>query len=204
MTQGEKFNTITHLIGAILALAGMVVLIVFASLQGDPWKIVSFTVYGITLFVLYAVSTLYHWYSGPLKELFQRFDHLAIYLLIAGSYTPFTLVTLHGAWGWSLFGAVWLLALIGMIQESVGDKRYEAVSVVIYALMGWLILIALEPLLDKLTSAGFWWLFGGGMMYTLGIIFYAFDHRRHFHGIWHLFVFAGSAAHYFTIIYFVL
>lgn len=205
MYHGERFNTITHLIGAVLALAGMVVLIVFASLQGDPWKIVSFSIYGMTLFGLYGASTLYHWHKGPLKDLFQRFDHLAIYLLIAGSYTPFTLVSLNGPWGWSLFGTVWLLALIGMIQESVGSRRYELVSVIIYALMGWLILLALNPLLESLTTAGFWWLLGGGLMYTFGIIFYAFDSKiRHFHGIWHLFVLAGSAAHYCAIFYFVL
>jgi hemolysin III len=203
--KGERFNTWTHLIGTVLALAGTAVLVVFASLQGDPWKIVSFSIYGLTLFLLYFASTLYHWHSGKFKVLFQRFDHLAIYLLIAGSYTPFSLVTLNGAWGWSLFGTIWLLALVGMIQETILKRKYEFISVIIYAIMGWLILIALGPLLENLTVAGFWWLFGGGMMYTLGIAFYAFDSKiKHFHGIWHLFVFAGSAAHFFTIIYFIL
>lgn len=205
MSNEERFNMITHLIGAVAALAGTVVLIVFASLQGDPWKIVSFSIYGVTLFFLYTASTIYHGMTGPMKKFFQRMDHFAIYLLIAGTYTPFTLVSLNGPWGWALFGSVWLLALIGMTQEYIFRKKRTIFSVIIYVLMGWLILIALSPLIDKLGLAGFWWLLGGGLCYTFGIIFYAFDTKvPYFHGIWHLFVLGGSAAHYFAIIYYIL
>lgn len=205
MIKDERFNTITHLVGAVLALVGMVVLIVFASLQGNPWKIVSFSIYGTTLFGLYAVSTLYHSIRGRFKYLLQRLDHVAVYLLIAGTYTPITLVTMVGGWGWSIFGLEWFLALLGILQETVFKRRYEIVSIIIYILMGWLILIALSPLLEHLSATGFGWLLAGGVMYTLGIGFYLFDNRvRYFHGIWHLFVLAGSAAHYVTIIYFVL
>ncbi len=205
MIKDEKFNTISHLVGAVAALAGMVVLIVFASLQGDPWKVVSFSIYGASLFFLYAVSTMYHGMQGKTKLFFQRMDHQSIYLLIAGTYTPFTLVSLNGPWGWSLFGSIWLLALIGMIQEYIFRKQRKIYSMLIYVLMGWLIAIAVSPLIDAIGTAGFLWLLGGGLMYTFGIIFYAFDSKfSHFHGIWHLFVLVGSVFHYFTIIYFIL
>jgi hemolysin III len=205
MLKEERFNTISHLVGTVASLAGMVVLIVFASLQGDPWKIVSFSIYGMTLFFLYVVSTMNHGSQGRWKALFQQMDYHAIYLLIAGTYTPFTLVSLNGPWGWSLFGTVWLLALLGMIQEYAFRKRRKAFSLIIYILMGWVIIIAISPLLDSIGVAGFWWLLGGGLMYTFGIIFYVFDSKfSYFHEIWHLFVLLGSISHYFTIIYFVL
>lgn len=205
MYHGERFNSITHLIGAIAALAGMVVLVVFASLKGDPWKIVSFSIYGTTLFLLYLASTLYHSLRGRAKLFFQQMDYYAIYLLIAGTYTPFTLVALNGAWGWSLFGSIWLLASLGILQEVLLRKGRSILSVIIYVIMGWLILIALGPLQDALTDAGFYFLLGGGLFYTIGVIFYAFDTKvKHFHGIWHLFVLAGSITHYFTVMYFIL
>ena len=205
MYHGERFNTITHLLGAVAALIGMILLVVLASMKGDPWKIVSFSIYGITLFALYSTSTLYHGLKGRAKEIFQQLDYYAIYLLIAGSYTPFTLVTLNGAWGWSLFGAVWLLAAAGIMQEALLRKGRCILSVVIYLLMGWLIIIALKPLQEALSEWGFYLLIIGGLFYTVGIIFYAFDSKvRHFHGIWHLFVLAGSITHYFTVMYYVL
>ena len=205
MYYGERFNSISHLLGAVASLAGLVVLVVFASLQGDPWKIVSFSIYGSTLFLLYLASTLYHSLRGRAKLFFQQMDYYAIYLLIAGTYTPFTLVTLNGPWGWSLFGSIWILAAIGIIQEVLLRKGRSIFSVIIYIIMGWLILIALGPLQDALTAEGFYFLLGGGLFYTIGVIFYAFDTKvKHFHGIWHLFVLAGSITHYFTVMYFIL
>jgi hemolysin III len=204
MYHGERLNGISHLLGTVLAAAGLALLVVLAARQGDPWKIVSFSLYGTTLFLLYLVSTLYHSLRGRAKALFQRLDHLAIYLLIAGTYTPFMLVTLRGVWGWSLFGVVWGLALTGMALEYLPRKGARILPVVIYLLMGWLALIALGPLLAALPFMGLVWLFGGGLFYTLGVLFYALDTRlRHGHGIWHLFVLAGSVSHYFAILFYV-
>ena len=203
MYAGERFNSISHLLGAVAALIGSVVLVVYASMLGDPWKIVSFSIYGTTLFLLYLFSVLYHSLRGELKNIFRRLDHLAIYLLIAGTYTPFTLVTLNGVWGWWIFGAVWGLALIGMLLEFVPQKR-RILPVIIYLVMGWICLIALKPLLQAMPMAGFWWLLAGGLFYTVGIIFYALDKKlKHAHGIWHLFVLAGSVCHYFTVLLYV-
>lgn len=203
MYDGERFNSISHLVGAVAALAGCAVLVVLASLQGDPWKIVSFSIYGATLFLLYLFSVLYHSFRGKVKVIFRRMDHLAIYLLIAGTYTPFTLVTLNGPWGWSIFGTVWGLALIGMILEFVPQKK-RILPIIIYLVMGWICLVALKPLLKALPIEGFWWLLAGGLFYTVGIVFYVFDKKvKHFHGIWHLFVLAGSVSHYFTVLLYV-
>ena len=200
MYPGERFNSFSHLVGAALALAGMVVLIVIAARQGDPWKIVSFSVYGACLFSLYAFSTLYHSLRHRAKAVFRKLDHLAIYLLIAGTYTPFALVTLRGGWGWSLFGAIWGLAAVGMALESLPRRGARILPVVIYVLMGWLVLIALKPLLQVLPWAGFVWLLLGGLFYTFGIIFYALDAKfRHAHGVWHLFVLAGSVSQFVAI-----
>ena len=202
MDHGEKLNTITHLVGAVAALAGLVILIVFAALKGDPWKIVSFSIYGTTLFGLYVVSTLYHGSGGKLKEILSILDHQAIYLLIAGTYTPFTLVTLRGAWGWSLFGAIWGIAALGIVLDALPTVRKgrRILPVILYVVMGWLILIALGPLLRHLPMMGFWWLAAGGLFYTVGIVFYALsDKVIHAHGIWHLFVIVGSVCHYISI-----
>lgn len=203
MYEGERFNSFTHLLGAIAALAGCVVLVVFASLQGDVWKIVSFSVYGVTLFLLYLFSVLYHSFRGEAKKFFRRLDHLAIYLLIAGTYTPFTLITLNGVWGWSIFGVVWGLAVVGMLLEFV-PKKNRNISIIIYLVMGWICMVALKPLLQVLPMEGFWWLLAGGLFYTVGIVFYVFDKKvKHFHGIWHLFVLAGSICHYLTVLFYV-
>ncbi len=204
MFRGERLNSITHLLGSVLALIGFVFLVVRAAFAGDPWKIVSFSIFGATLVVLYMSSTLYHSIQGASKKFFQKFDHSAIYLLIAGSYTPFTLVTLRGAWGWSLFGVVWGLAVIGILQDLLFVKRRGILSVVIYLLMGWIALVAVRPLSRALPGAGMTWLVTGGLFYTLGIVFYALDKKLvHSHGIWHLFVLAGSVCHYFTIFLYV-
>lgn len=204
MHYGERFNSITHLVGAALAIAGTAVLVTLAAKLGDPWKIVSFSVYGAMLVALYVFSTLYHSVRGRAKGVLQKFDHCTIYLLIAGSYTPFALVSLRGVWGWSLFGAVWGLAVLGMAQEIWLARGARILSVVIYLLMGWLALVAVFPLLAALTPAGFAWLAAGGVLYTVGIAFYATDHKlRHGHGVWHLFVLAGSACHFVTVLLYV-
>ena len=204
MYQGEKFNSITHLVGALAATAGAIALIVLAARHGDPWKLVSFSIYGAMLLMLYAISALYHSVRGRAKNVLRKLDHCAIYLLIAGTYTPFTLVTLRGPWGWSLFGVVWGLALIGIVQELWLAKGARIISVVIYIVMGWLGLAAISPLMHALTPAGFAWVVAGGVLYTLGIVFYALDERlRHAHGVWHLFVLAGSASHYMAVLLYV-
>ena len=205
MYEGEKFNAWTHLIGALLALTGAIWLLVLAVTSGDAWKVFSIAVYGTTLVVLYSISTVYHSIRGRAKRILRKLDHLSIYLLIAGSYTPFCLISLRGAWGWSLFGIVWTLALIGMLQEIKPRSEARVMSLVIYALMGWIVLIAVKPLLENIGLAGFLWLAGGGMFYTVGIIFFAFDERfRHWHGIWHLFVIAGSLLHFIAILFYVI
>ena len=205
MYHGEKLNAWTHLVGALLATAGSIWLLVMASLDGSPQKIISVAIYGVTLVLLYSVSTVYHSVRGRSKVIMQKFDHLSIYLLIAGSYTPFCLVTLHGPWGWSLFGIVWGMAVIGMLQEIKPRSEARILSIVIYAVMGWIVLVAVKPLLAALGTAGFVWLATGGVMYTVGIIFFALDHRlRHAHGIWHLFVIAGSVLHFVAIAHYVI
>jgi len=204
MYKGERFNSISHLIGAAAALAGLVILVVLAARQGEPWKIISFSIYGATLLFLYIISTLYHSLRGKAKKLFRKLDHHAIYLLIAGTYTPFTLVTLRGVWGWSIFGVIWGLAVLGIVLDSLPQKGQRILPIVIYLIMGWLILIAFNPLLRALPMAGFAWLLLGGVFYSVGVVFYVLDERvRHFHGIWHLFVLAGSIAHYFTVLFYV-
>jgi hemolysin III len=205
MYYGEKFNAWTHLVGAILAAIGAVWMLVIATLDGDIWKIVSVAVYGVALVLLYSASTVYHSVRGRAKVIMQKVDHFSIYLLIAGSYTPFCLVTLHGAWGWTLFGIVWALAIIGILQEIKPRSEARVMSIVIYAVMGWIVLVAVKPLIAALGMAGFVWLALGGAAYTVGIIFFAFDTRvRHFHGVWHLFVIVGSLLHFVAITRYVL
>ncbi|MHB1246583.1 MAG: PAQR family membrane homeostasis protein TrhA [Sulfuriferula sp.] len=202
--QGERLNSYSHLLGALLATGGTVILIVLAAQQGNPWKIVSFSVYGTMLLSLYLFSTLYHSLRGRAKNVFRKLDHYAIYLLIAGTYTPFTLVTLRGAWGWSLFGVIWGMALLGIVVDSLPWGKRRILPVVIYLAMGWLVLIARGPLLNALPAGGFAWLLAGGVFYTVGIVFYALERWiKHGHGIWHLFVLAGSACHYFAILFYV-
>ncbi|GAB6389539.1 PAQR family membrane homeostasis protein TrhA [Stutzerimonas marianensis] len=205
MYHGEKLNAWTHLAGAALAVAGTVWLLILAAQDGDPRKIVSMAIYGFTLVLLYSTSTLYHSVRGRAKVIMQKLDHLSIYLLIAGSYTPFCLVTLRGSWGWWLFGGVWSLAVIGMLQEIKPRSEARVLSIVIYAVMGWIVIVAVKPLLASLGSAGFTWLVGGGVAYTVGILFFAYDQRfRHWHGIWHLFVMAGSLLHFVAILRYVV
>ena len=204
MYAGERFNSISHLAGAVLATAGAAVLITLAARLGDPWKVVAFSIYGAMLVALYVFSTLYHSIWGRAKHVLRKIDHCMIYLLIAGSYTPFALVSLRGAWGWSLLGAVWTLAVLGIVQEIWIAKGARVLSVVIYIVMGWLALVAISPLWLALKPAGFAWLAAGGLLYTVGIVFYALDAKlRHGHGIWHLFVLGGSACHFFALLFYV-
>ncbi len=206
MYHGERFNSISHLVGAALAVTGTIVLIIVAAMDGDPLKIISFAVFGAMLTFLYTSSTLYHSIRGPRKEILQKLDHCAIYLLIAGTYTPFTLVTLNGTLGWTLFGIIWFIALMGIVQELwIADaKGARFLSIALYLIMGWLAVIAVVPLLKALEPAGMAWLIAGGVFYTGGIVFYIFDHKwQHAHGIWHLFVLAGSVSHYFTVLLYV-
>lgn len=205
MYYGERFNAWTHLVGALFALTGATWLIVVTSLRADAQAITSVSIYGVAMVLLYATSTLYHSVRGPAKRILQKFDHLSIYLMIAGSYTPFCLISLRGAWGWSLFGVVWGLALVGMLQEIKPRNEARVLSLIIYAVMGWVVVVATGPLLEALGTAGFIWLAAGGLLYSVGIVFFVLDGRvRHFHGIWHLFVIAGSLLHYVTIMRYVL
>jgi hemolysin III len=205
MDRGEFVNSITHLLGATVALAAAVTLVIFASAQGDPWKIIAFSIYGFALFTLYVISTLYHSLRGNAKKVFRILDHQAIYLLIAGTYTPFTLVPLRGAWGWALFGIIWGIAVFGFVLDALPQKGKRILPVIIYVAMGWMVLIALKPMLENLPSEGLRWLAYGGGFYTIGIVFFALSKKfTYAHGIWHLFVLAGSISHYVAIFVYVL
>lgn len=200
MYKGEKFNSLTHLLGTVLASIGCSALVSFAILQGDVYRIVGFSIYSAATIGLYLTSTVYHSVRGPFKTFMQRMDHISIYLMIAGSYTPFTLVTLRGAWGWSLFGVIWGLALVGIAQEIILGKKTRRYSLIIYLLMGWIIVIAMKPLIAALPLGGILWLAAGGLCYTGGVGFYVFDEKiRHFHGIWHLFVLAGTICQFISL-----
>ena len=204
MYPGERFNSISHLVGAALAAVASVVLVIRGSIEGDPWKVVSFAIYGVTLFLLYLISTLYHSFKGRPKRVFKILDYQAIYLLIAGTYTPFALVTLRDTVGWWLFAAIWTFAVIGIVLDGVQREGKRIVPMVIYVAMGWLILVALDPLLAAIPPTGFRWLLAGGIAYSVGIIFFVLDHwYPRAHGIWHLFVLAGSICHYLAILLYV-
>jgi hemolysin III len=202
---GERLNSITHLCGTVLAVGGLVLLIMAASVGGDVWKVVSVSIYGAMLIVLYGISTLYHSVrQARLKAILRKCDYLAIYLLIAGSYTPFSLITLRGPWGWALFGTSWGLALLGIVQELTLGKKTRVVSMVLYVSMGWLAVFAAHPLLEALPTAATVWLVAGGLIYSAGIYFFINDERiRHGHGIWHLFVMAGSLCQFISIAFYV-
>ncbi len=204
MYHGERFNGYSHLGGTLLAIAAATVLIIYGATKGDVWKVVSFSIYGATLIALFGFSTLYHSTRGTAKRVFRKFDHSAIYLLIAGTYTPFTLVTLRGPWGWSLFGVVWGLAIVGIVQELTIAKGARWISLAIYMVMGWSAVIGVVPMIEVLGWKGFTWVVVGGVVYTAGTVFYIFDEKyKHWHGIWHLFVLAGAAIHYATIFMYV-
>ncbi len=200
MYKGEIFNSVSHLVAAALALVGASVLITLAAVEGNTLKIVSYTVYSITLFLLYLASTLYHSFQGRAKDVFQRFDHLAIYLLIAGTYTPFALVAIKGATGWWLFGVVWGLAVIGMVIENLPIKGPRIIPIVIYLMMGWACVFTLDSMMAGMSEMGFALLVAGGLVYSAGVVFYVLDNWFPWcHEIWHLFVVGGSVCHYWAI-----
>ncbi len=197
-------NAITHGVGFVLALAGAAYLIV-ASLGGSAWSVVSCSVFAGTLVLVYLFSTLYHsLVTTRARHVFQVLDHSAIYLLIAGTYTPFLLVAMRGRVGWILFGVVWGLAVVGVVFKSLAVERFPILSVVVYLLQGWLAVFALRPLLHAVGWGGLLWLIAGGLAYTLGIVFFAMDRLRYFHAVWHVFVLAGSIAHYFAVLWYVV
>lgn len=201
----EIANSITHGIGAVLSIAGLSVLVVLASLHGDAWRVVSFSVFGATLVLLYLASTFYHSFQNPrVKRLFRILDHSAIYLLIAGSYTPFTLVSMRGPWGWSLFGVIWGLALLGIVFKAFFVERFAVLSTIIYIGMGWVMVIAVKPAILAISFYGIIWLLAGGLFYTLGVIFFAWGKLPFNHAIWHLFVLGGSTCHFIAVLYYVL
>lgn len=197
----EIFNSITHGIGALLSIAALVIVVALASLSGDIWRIVSFSIYGFTLFFLYTSSTLYHSiFHEKAKRILRKFDHIAIYLVIAGSYTPITLISMRGIWGWSIFTVIWALAILGIILKIVSMEKLRGFSIFLYIMMGWIIVIAVKPMLAMTPPGLFSWLLAGGLMYSLGLIFYLWK-RPYNHGIWHLFVLAGSAVHYLGFLF---
>jgi hemolysin III len=205
-TTGEEIaNSVTHGLGALMSLVGLILLSVYAGMRGDAWHQTAVAIFGATLILLYLASTLYHSLPGArVKAVLRILDHAAIYLLIAGTYTPFTLVTLRGPWGWSLFGVVWGLALVGVILAATSLGKHRVLGMTIYMGMGWVILVAFKPLLGALAPAGIGLLAAGGLLYTVGIVFYAWRSLRYHHTVWHLFVLAGSILHYFTVFFYVL
>ncbi len=201
----EILNAITHGVGATLSMAGLVALMVAAYLYGNIWHRISFSIYGTSLLLLYLASTLYHSFRNEkVKYIFKICDHAAIYLLIAGTYTPFCLVILQGTLGWTVFGIVWGLALIGITQQILFVKRFKVFSTICYIVMGWLIIFFIRPIAAALPVAGLYWLVAGGLLYTIGAFFYLCRRLSFNHTIWHLFVLGGSLCHFITILWFVL
>jgi hemolysin III len=205
MYAGERFNSITHVAGTVLAIIGSILAIDTVVARGrDATTIAAIAVYSLMLIILYLSSTLYHSLRGKAKTVFHVFDHCAIYLLIAGTYTPITLITLRGAWGWWLFGIVWTLAIAGVLKDVLLRGRYRVISVVLYVLMGWLVVVAIKPLRMAMPAQGIVWLAAGGLVYTAGIVFFALSkHVAHMHGVWHLCVIGGSACHYVAVMQYV-
>ncbi len=201
----ELANIVTHGAGLGLSLVGSVVIVTLTALRGDAWQIVSSGVYGASLVTLYAASTLYHGLRSPgIKRVVRVFDHCAIYVLIAGSYTPFALVSLRGGWGWTLFSLAWGLTVAGIVFKVFFTGRLNALSTTVYVLMGWLCVVAARPIIEMVPAGALWWLAAGGIVYTAGTIFYHNRRVPYSHAIWHLFVIGGSACHYFAISRYVL
>ncbi|MEJ8302508.1 PAQR family membrane homeostasis protein TrhA [Saccharibacillus sacchari] len=201
----EVANAVTHGIGAALSVAALVLLIVFASLKGNAWHVVSFTVYGVTMLLLYMSSTLVHSFrAGKVKDFFEFMDHSSIYLFIAGTYTPFMLTAIRGPLGWTLFGIVWAIAIGGVAFKAFFVKKFLFMSTLFYLLMGWLIVLAWGALTQAIPAEGIHLLVAGGLMYTVGTIFYVWRGFPHHHAVWHLFVLAGSILHFFCILMYLL
>ncbi len=201
----EWANCVTHGCGIVLSLCGALGLLLTASASPHPQALISCAIYALTLVLLYSASTLYHSRAWPdAKPLLQTLDHIAIFLLIAGTYTPFVLITLRGTWGWSLFGVTWTLALLGVIFELTTLRRFRRVQIALYIAMGWIGLVAIGPLVAALPTAGLWLLFGGGAVYTFGVVFYRMRRLRYHHALWHLFVLGGRVLQYFAVLRYVL
>lgn len=199
-TAEEIVNSITHGIGALLSIVALVILIIVAGQHGDIWHLASFSIYGSTLVLLYLSSTLYHSFTNPkIKNLFARFDHISIFLLIAGTYTPILLTTLRGPWGWTLFAIIWAMALAGAVIRSIYLHRFRKLMVAIYLVMGWMAIVAAKQIYELMPGISIWFLVLGGLAYSIGVIFYNWRKLPYSHGIWHLFVLAGSILHFFAI-----
>ena len=200
-TRGEEIaNSVTHGIGAALSIAGLVVLVVLASVYGDVWRVISTSIYGTSLVLLFLSSTLYHSIQNPrLRPVLRRVDHAAIYVLIAGTYTPFTLVSLRGPLGWTFFGVVWGMALVGILFKVFFIHRFALVSTLAYVAMGWICVLAFGQMLDHVPPSGMIWLVTGGVVYTVGVVFYVLRRIPYGHAVWHLFVLAGAICHFFAI-----
>jgi len=196
----ELANRLTHALGALLSVAGLVLLVVAATQHGDAWHITSSAIFGTTLVLLYTASTIYHSFQREnTRRMLRKFDHAAIFLLIAGTYTPFLLVTLRGPWGWSLFGVVWGLALVGIVMKFWFAGRFNFISTLIYLGMGWLVMIAIKPMSSALPQAGLVWLIAGGVSYSGGTAFYLWEKLPYHHAIWHVFVLGGSVCHWIAV-----
>lgn len=201
LSSEERANTLTHAVGLVLSVAGFVALVSLAAMRGNAWRILSCAIYASTLVCLYAISTFYHSLrSRSFERILKVCDHSAIFLLIAGTYTPFLLVNLRGAWGWSLFAVIWGLAMAGILFKLRFAGRFPAFSTSLYLLMGWLALVAIEPMLLRVPLSGLLWLLAGGVLYTVGVVFYASKKLPYNHAIWHGFVLGGSACHYFAVL----
>ncbi len=197
----EIFNAVTHGIGACLSVAALIILTVLASMKGTVWHVVSFSIFGAMLVTLYLVSTLYHSFrSKKLKRLFRKFDHMSIFLLIAGTYTPFCLAALDGYLGWTIFGVVWGCTILGIVLKALYTGKKEILSTIMYIALGWIVIFAIKPLYLTIPSLSFAFLIAGGIFYTLGTIFFSYDKIKYNHGIWHLFVMAGSIFHFFAVL----
>jgi hemolysin III len=203
---GEEIaNSVTHGVGLILAIAGLAVLTAFASRLGNAWHVVSCTIFATTLILQYTFSTLYHSIQRPrAKSVLRVFDHSAIFLLIAGTYTPFMLVNLRGTWGWTLFGIVWTLALLGVLFQVSPLRRWQGISLALYIGMGWIVVIAIKPMLASVAPGGLILLLLGGLAYTSGVVFYLWERLHYNHAIWHGFVLAGSILHFFAVLFYVI
>lgn len=204
-TRGEEIaNSITHGIATLLSIAGLVILVVVSAAAGSAWAVTSLSIFGATLIVLYLASTLYHSITHDRTKRFLKFlDHSSIYLLIAGSYTPVTLVILRGPWGWSLFGLIWGMALMGVLLNAFAWNRFKILSVLSYLMMGWLVVVAIKPLMQTCPKGLILWLLIGGLSYTLGTVFYSWEKLPYHHTIWHLFVLGGSTAHFFGMLFYI-
>lgn len=201
----EVAHAITHGVGAIASIVGLVFMVIWAVSYGDTWHVVAASIYGASLILLYLASTLYHAFPWPrVKRFFQHMDHAAIYVLIAGTYTPFALINLRGPWGWTLLGVVWGIAILGVVLELALEQRKKWLSLSLYLGLGWMAVIAIQPMLSNVDTGGLMLLLAGGLAYSLGVFFYVWKSLKYHHAIWHMFVLAGSVLHFFSIFYYVL